>query len=71
MKLNWAWFNITIKNLICVSECDGEDGRAVNLKTQGCGFYPHIGQNFGGSFLHFFPHTFINLTFIRCWLKPA
>jgi hypothetical protein len=27
-----------------IIECDGEDGRAVNSETQGCGFYPHMGQ---------------------------
>jgi len=24
---------------MCITECDGEDGRAVNLETQGHGFY--------------------------------
>jgi hypothetical protein len=53
-KLNWAWFSFSIKNALYVTGCDGEDGRAVNLETQGCG------SNFGGPFLIFFPiHTFI------------
>jgi hypothetical protein len=43
-KLNWAWFSFIKKNLICITESDGEDGRAVNSETQGCGFYPHMGQ---------------------------
>ncbi len=29
---------------MCLSDYDGEDGRAVNLESQGCGFYPHMGQ---------------------------
>ncbi len=35
---------LSYKNITCTSELDGEDGRAVNSETQGCGFYPHIGQ---------------------------
>ncbi len=42
-KLNWAWFTFII-NLVGLTECDGEDGRAVNSETQGCEFYPHMGQ---------------------------
>ncbi len=36
----WAWFNFNRKLLLKVKESDGEDGRAVNPETQGCGFYP-------------------------------
>jgi hypothetical protein len=42
-----------------MTECDGEDGRAVNSETQGFGFYPHMGQILGALFKFFFIHTFI------------
>jgi hypothetical protein len=33
-KLNWSWFTFIIKKIInCLSECNGEDGRAVNSET--------------------------------------
>ncbi len=38
--------SIYVKLLSTVRESDGEDGRAVNSETQGCGFYPHMGQFF-------------------------
>ncbi len=40
----WAWFNFNKNFLSNVRECDGENGRAVNLKTQGSRFYLHMGQ---------------------------
>ncbi len=56
-KLNWAWFIFMIKNYYWLSECDGEDGRAVNSETQGCGFYSHMGQILVDLFLNFFSFT--------------
>ncbi len=54
-KLNWL--NFTIKYLMCITECGGEDGRAVNSDTQGCEFYPDMGQIF--FFFNFF-HSHIH-----------
>ncbi len=48
-----------IKIIIFLTECDGEDGRAVNSETQGCVFYPHKGQILVALFKFFFIHTFI------------
>jgi hypothetical protein len=35
--------NPMVQGLSTAWDCDGEDGRAVNLDTQGCGFYPYMG----------------------------
>ncbi len=44
---------------MCVTECGDEDGRAVNSETQGCGFYPHMGQIYVALFKNFF-HSHIH-----------
>ncbi len=54
----WTWFTFNIKLLMTVRECDGEDGRALNSETLGCGFYPHMGQIL--EFLKKFFHSHIH-----------
>ncbi len=58
-KLNLALFRFIIKKFNCIIECDGEDGRAVNSETQGCGFYPHMDQILVALFSIFF-HSHIH-----------
>ncbi len=63
----WAWFIFNIKLLSKVRESDGEDGRAVNSETLGCGFYPHMGQIFMPTFIKFN----INKVLVEACLKNS
>ncbi len=58
---NYTGHGLTLseKILLYLKECDGEDGRAVNSETKGCGFYPHMGHILVALF-NFFFHSHIH-----------
>ncbi len=70
-KLNWAWFSFKIKFITSLSECDGEVGRVVNSESQGCGFYPHMGQILVDLFKFFFFHTFIKFNIHKVLVEAS